>query len=68
MTFTFISSIHGKTSLRVPYYVISTCYYITPPMHNKSSNVKYNYMILKLAVQECTIVSYCLLFGQLHKT
>ena len=41
-------------------------------LSNKSStttvsNTRY-YTILKLAVQECTIVSYCLLFGQLHKT
>ena len=41
-------------------------------LSNKSStttvsNIRY-YTILKLAVQECTIVSYYLLFGQLHKT
>ena len=32
MTFTYISRTHGKTSLRVPQYVISTCYYIASPI------------------------------------
>ena len=32
MTFTYISRSQGNTSLRVPQYVISTCYHITPPI------------------------------------